>query len=170
MTYEFLNNKYYIRFAWKSDMTGFDEIFDGIPVASGATARPAGAPTIMIVDDNPDIAQALRITLEDRYRIIICHGLQSARERLAVGDLDLVLLDIQMAVHDGIECFHELRKDYPRLKIVFHTAFAGSSHKARQAETLDHDGFLYKGDYTEHTLNQTISGALRRPVTSVASV
>lgn len=139
-------------------MSDFSEIYQGLlPPAE----EPNDLTPIMIVDDNREIADAIRLTLQDRFRVVFCVSLEEALRSLTP-DIEVILLDIQMATHDGIECFEKIRARRPDVKIIFHTAYAGSAKKAKLAEELDHNGILFKGDYTGKALNETIAAALGR--------
>ena len=106
---------------------------------------------IMIIDDNPEINKALGIYLKDHFELIACLTFGEAQSRLT-DNIKFVLLDIKMAEMDGIEAFHRLRAMRPNLKIVFHSAYPGSNEKNEIARSLDHSGFLVKGEYTSHQL------------------
>ena len=138
-------------------MSGHQEIYGDL-IEAAADGNP-DAPLIMVVDDNQSIAEAIQLTLADRYNVIFCSSMDAALEELN-DRVMLVLLDIQMATHDGVECFRRFRAAQPKVKIIFNTAYPGSSEMTRVAEGLDHDGFLYKGDYSSQTLNDTIARVL----------
>lgn len=79
-------------------------------------------PSILVVDDDPDIRNVLGIALERAGM----HLQQAANGRLALEQLrrhhaDLVVLDIGMPVMDGIECCKAIRAS-SNLPIVFLTA------------------------------------------------
>ncbi len=73
---------------------------------------PASNRTIMVVDDNPDIVDILRITLESKgFNVRCAHsGLElfaSLKEQMP----DLILLDIMMPQMDGLEVLTRLKED-----------------------------------------------------------
>jgi CheY-like chemotaxis protein len=111
-------------------------------------ARPSGAPEdcIMIVDDNVEIIEALASLLQPRYHIVSCLSYEEAKNRLSP-EVKLVLLDIKMACKDGIKAFKLLKQEREDLRIIFHSAYPGSSENAQAVEGLSHSGYLTKGEY-----------------------
>jgi CheY-like chemotaxis protein len=77
-------------------------------VAGGA---PADGCTILVVEDDPDIRQAITALLDDDgYRVVAKADGAAALEWLRVGPLPcLVLLDLRMPVMDGSVFLAELR-------------------------------------------------------------
>ncbi|MCD6351186.1 MAG: response regulator [Armatimonadetes bacterium] len=69
------------------------------------------AAKILIVDDAPDYAYALRGFLEDLgYEVVEAYDGEEALEVLEREEPDLVLLDVIMPVRDGWETLTEIRK------------------------------------------------------------
>ncbi len=85
---------------------------------SGPTADRFSPPvTILAVDDQPQNLRLLDAVLGPRgYRVVLAGSGQEALDRLAEGDIDLVLLDIVMPGLDGYEVCRRIRDDR-------HTAF-----------------------------------------------
>ncbi len=119
--------------------------------------------TILIVDDEPVIAQALRIRLEsDGYNVIEAlsglEGLRRARHCCP----DVIVLDVNMYDLDGFEVRRQLLvvpglADVP---IIYLTAYAVESAK-RQAYDPGANIFLAKPfDYGE--IRRAIEGAIQR--------
>ena len=74
------------------------------------TARSHGAPRtlprkILLVDDDPDLREVLRIVLEDAgYRVVLAEGRPEGMEMVEKERPDLILLDVMMP--EGTEGFH----------------------------------------------------------------
>ena len=85
---------------------------------------------ILLVDDEPDIAFALSIGLEDNGFAVETFNdpllaLQSFKEknRKENNPYDLALIDIKMPKMNGIELYNEIRKINDKVKACFITAF-----------------------------------------------
>lgn len=91
---------------------------------------------VLIVDDDVDLAEGLGIALEGRgYRVSIAHSGEDAIERFRSEDFDLCLLDVRLPNMDGVECFLELLKIRPTVKVVFMTGYRVQD---RLKEGLEH--------------------------------
>ena len=89
-------------------------------------AESGGGETIMIVDDNQDFLEVMRISLRKLgYRIITSRSGSEAVEILEAGDseIDLVILDVIMKGMSGAETFKELRDLKPDLPVILCTGY-----------------------------------------------
>jgi len=75
----------------------------------------ASRPTILVVDDDPDIVESLTLVLEsESYQVEAAADAQEALEKVEAVHPDLILLDVMMP--DGTEGFEfvwQLRNEYP---------------------------------------------------------
>jgi DNA-binding response OmpR family regulator len=117
--------------------------------------------TIMVVDDNLKVIEALRDVLEGKYAVVACCSSREVEERFR-DDIKLVILDIKMVPDDGIAIFSLLRQRSGRVPIIFHTAYPGNSEIVARMRELASDGYLLKGDYSLSHLEAVIEQALRR--------
>ena len=113
---------------------------------------------LLIIDDNPEVIEALSVVLNKDYKLLICYSYEEVLQKMN-SEIKVVLLDIKMAYKDGIEIFSLLKNQYPNLKIIFHSAYAGNNEQAKLAESLPHSGYLTKGNYDIVELLQTIKQA-----------
>ncbi len=71
---------------------------------------PASNRTIMVVDDNPDLVEILRITLESKgFNVRCAYSGQELLDSLEKQKPDLILLDIMMPQMDGLEVLTRLK-------------------------------------------------------------
>ena len=90
--------------------------------------------TVLIVDDEPNIVQLVRITLEDdRVQVLEAADGMTALDRAAAFRPDLVLLDIDLPDVSGLEVCRRLKEDaeLAKMKIVMLTAAAQRDDIAR---------------------------------------
>jgi DNA-binding response OmpR family regulator len=79
---------------------------------------------ILIVDDEPDIAQALKMGLEDNgFEVDAYNDPLDAIANFEVGSYDLLLLDIKMPKMNGFELYNKLHQIDEKAKICFITAY-----------------------------------------------
>lgn len=115
------------------------------------TSLPMIAPqpptTVLVVDDDVMVLQALAIMLEDRgFRVLTAvdgiQGLRLYRKHRP----DLVLTDIIMPEKEGIALTRELRHEFPDARIVAMSGGGrmGNSDYVAIAQALGADAGLYK--------------------------
>lgn len=116
---------------------------------------PTGeAPLIIVIDDDPQIRGALADVLSDRYRVRVFQGGEEALRAWAEGaqfpagvppleGASCVLLDIKMPGADGITFYRTLQARYPRLPVIFYTAYPDD--EARESLGAEPFAFLGKG-------------------------
>ena len=127
--------------------------------ATSGTGKPGKK--LLIIDDNREIIEALGSILKQRYDVLAAGTYDEAKEQLE-DDVVVILLDIKMADYDGIDVFKKLKAIREDLKIIFHSAYPGSTEKGADAESLEHDGYLTKGEYTTDQLFDLIDKALSK--------
>ncbi|MBB4038049.1 signal transduction histidine kinase/ligand-binding sensor domain-containing protein/DNA-binding response OmpR family regulator [Dysgonomonas hofstadii] len=103
------------------------------------------SPLILIVDDNPEIADFISQTLSRKYRCIIAHNGKMGLEMAISNTPDLIVADIMMPVMDGLEMSRRIRKNVPTstIPIILLTA---KDDKSTELESinLSVDAFISK--------------------------
>lgn len=120
-----------------------------------ANVLPTAAPPprkclhILLAEDNEVNSKLLSLMLQQEKHEVVtaCHG-KEALERLAAEDFDLVLMDIQMPVMDGMEALKHIRAGEdgvrnPRIPVVAVTGYAMSGDREKFL-AAGMDGFLTK--------------------------
>ncbi len=82
---------------------------------------------VLIVDDNINIADTLRLILSGCMRDVSFRTAANGREAVEIlqsRPVDLILTDINMPVMDGYELIEYRNKNYPRVPLVVMTADA----------------------------------------------
>ena len=100
--------------------------------------------TILIVDDEADVADVVRATLQDEgYRVIVASNGAEGLETLNNTHPDLLICDVMMPFMDGTAMCRQIRKDpaYQELPIIIASVM---ERAAIDAKWGSHDGFLRK--------------------------
>ena len=85
--------------------------------------------TVLVCDDERDIASALRIYLESEgYRVLTAYDGREALSIIGVEEVQLVLLDIMMPGMDGLRVLRELREVY-NVPVILLTAKSEDTDK-----------------------------------------
>jgi two-component system, sensor histidine kinase and response regulator len=144
-----------------------------LSAALSGTVNLAGA-RILVVEDN-EINQEVVVDLlaETRASIDIAENGAIALEMLARSDYDLVLMDMQMPVMDGVEATIEIRKQarFANLPIVAMTANAMSSDRDHCLDVgmNDHLAKPIDPDLLVETLQRWLKLGNRLPVATMPS-
>ena len=92
---------------------------------------------ILIVDDEPDIVEALINYLDD-YEVDFAYDADSALHKVASGKFKIVLADIVMPGLDGIELLRRIKNINPGIQVIMMT---GHTTLMRASESMQ-DGAL----------------------------
>jgi len=102
---------------------------------------------IAIVDDNSFLIHAIKEKLSFFEDVVVKHTSLNGSELLIKleenHNLDLILMDIEMPVLNGIETTQVVKQKYPQLKIIMLTAFDNDEH-IFNAIKAGADGYLLK--------------------------
>lgn len=102
---------------------------------------------IAIVDDNSFLINAIKEKLSFFDDIVFKFSAQNGTEILSKlendKNIDLILMDIEMPVMNGIEATLEIKKRYPQLKIIMLTVF-DNDENIFNAIKAGADGYLLK--------------------------
>ena len=107
---------------------------------------------VLIVDDSVVFRMALREALSTNSEIeitgVVNNG-KKALEFLEDHDVDLVILDLEMPVMDGITTLKEIRKNFQSLYVVVYSAFSQTgAMKTLEALQNGADDFVTKAEGT----------------------
>ncbi|QNK57815.1 response regulator [Paenibacillus sp. PAMC21692] len=113
---------------------------------------------LLIVDDEPDIADGLYTLLEERFpfelELYKAYSGKTALEWIRRGKFDIVLTDIRMPVLSGLELHKHIRRLWPRCKVVFLTGHSEFDY-VYEAIQYDNTSYLLKTEGHE-TIMETI--------------
>jgi two-component system, cell cycle sensor histidine kinase and response regulator CckA len=103
---------------------------DARPAALTADPPPGGNETVLVVEDDPAVRAIIQQGLERLgYQVIVCSDANQAIVRAAtqVGPLPLLVSDIRLPGLDGPALARKLRPDYPGLRVLYVSGYAGDA-------------------------------------------
>ena len=104
------------------------------PVRSLHPPSPS-RPTILIVDDQPELATAARRLLERDFEVLTATGAAEALETFgARTDIGVVLTDVCMPSVGGVDLAAKLRKLKPSIAIVYMTGYSDDEAISREVD------------------------------------
>jgi len=90
------------------------------------SSRPPGNDgekrTILIIDDDASIREALVFALRRTYKVILAQN-AIAGVRAMSAEVSAVVLDIKMEGPDGFWACDQIQKSFPHTPIIFHSAY-----------------------------------------------
>lgn len=136
---------------------------------------------VLIVDDHRIVIDGIRSLLKDSDQIHIVGEALNGKEALTVlseKTVDIIILDIEMPVMNGIEVTKIVKEKYADTKVLILTMY-DTPEFVQQAIEIDADGYILKnrgaeelesalqalasgGDYYGKEANKTLRSGLRR--------
>lgn len=124
-------------------------------------------PKILVVDDDPDFVEAMRLTLEPNgYTVVSAASGDEGLAKVRSESPDLVILDVIMSsVLDGLQMSRRMQENpqHKRIPILMVTSIANTDYAALfpTDEYISIDGFLSK-PVAPNTLLERVAALLRR--------
>lgn len=103
------------------------------------------APTVLLIDDNPDILTYLKPHLSKRYKVIAGESSKEALKQIRKTEVDLVISDVMMPDPDGFELCRIIKKDekHNHIPVILLTAQASEESRIEGLE-LGADDYISK--------------------------
>ena len=110
---------------------------------------------ILIIDDDPDIVEAMKIVLESKdYDVVVAEDGEEGLKKAKTNKPDLIILDVMMETGDkGFEIARIIKKDeaYKNIPILMLTAIKEKTGLDFRKEAGDED-WLPVDDYMDNPL------------------
>ena len=145
-------------------------------VLSVRSRFPASAHKVMIVDDDPQILQALQTFLEPQgFQLITLNQPLDFWATLQAAAPDLLLLDIEMPKFNGLELCRTVRQApiWNQLPIIFFTAHGDANTKAAALRAGANDlveKSLTKSTLLDRLFEQLKQSQLQQAMTAIAEI
>ncbi len=82
-------------------------------------------PKILIIDDDDLVSMSLKkVLVKEGYSVEICNDAGEWSDVVKNFQPDLILLDIYLTTHNGIDILKLIKKDYPTLPVIMITGYA----------------------------------------------
>lgn len=128
-------------------------VIDAVQTTSNTFVEPeeeTSKPMILVVEDNKDVKDYIRLQLSEKYSIIEA---ANGKEGIALANKyvpDLVISDVMMPIMNGMECCRKLKSDLQtsHIPVLMLTAYALDQHKI-EAYDCGADAYLTKPFSTE---------------------
>src|SRR6516165_4895292 len=113
--------------------------------ATAESAPPGTRKKILLVDDDREIVESMRIALDaSGFETLVARDGNQGLAMVEREDPDLVILDMMMPKRSGFLVLEKLRRTRPvPMRVIMITANEGSRHKA-YAEMLGVDDYIRK--------------------------
>jgi signal transduction histidine kinase len=133
-------------------------VTDDLPTNASPPGRRG---TLLIVDDEADIHEALRMTFKDEYDLFMAGDLPTAIKLAQENDIDVALLDIRLEGGvSGIDVLERLKFLKPDIEAIMMTAFE-TTETVRKALRLGACEYINK-PYEVATMRAAVSMAMQR--------
>lgn len=112
---------------------------------------------LMIVDDNPHARKALSafFSMQDWLTVVdVASNGEEALQKIECQTPDMILMDAQMPVMDGLQATQIIKSRWPQIKVIVLTIYISYRPGAQQVGA---DAFLIKGCSTEMLLSTICS-------------
>lgn len=106
---------------------------------------------VLMFEDNKNFRESMSLFLASSDEIWMCGAFEDARDAVSLVkkyEPDVVLMDIQMPYVSGIAAMIEIKKIYPRVKVLIQTVFEDDD-KVFQAICAGANGYILKNPNPE---------------------
>ncbi|MGN6279253.1 MAG: histidine kinase famiy protein [Sphingomonas sp.] len=125
-------------------------------------AKPGGAERVLMVEDQPEVAELGQAILEDLgYSVVHVASARAALDQLRDdNDFRLLFTDIIMpGGMNGVALAQQVKRDYPGIAVLLTTGFSDDAFEADGAQSFE----LIRKPYRRAELDQKMRAVLDRP-------
>jgi len=82
------------------------------------------AKRVLVVDDQPDVARTLaHLVASGGYDVDTCTAFDAARHYIETTPPDILVVDVRLGAHNGLQLAHQMRATNPQAHIVIVSAY-----------------------------------------------
>lgn len=116
---------------------------------------------LLAVDDNPNALEIIKRTLKTAgYDVLTSDNVAAGVELLRSRSIDLIITDLKMPKHSGLELVRHVNENYPEVGVIMITGYP-SIDAAVEAVKQGAEEFLPK-PFTDKELLSAVQGALKK--------
>jgi diguanylate cyclase (GGDEF)-like protein/PAS domain S-box-containing protein len=120
---------------------------------------------VLVIEDDPNyfvlVNERLSQNRNPAFELIRSKHMQSGLERLADGDIDVVLLDLMLPDSEGLDSFLSVHKAFPSVPVIILTSVE-DDELAAQSIAWGAQDYLTKGSFDRDLLVKSICYAISR--------
>ncbi len=108
---------------------------------------------LIVADDNPRARHGMAALMSTHPEINIVGEASNGREAIIAVETahpDVILMDVQMPIMDGVEATRQIKSRWPQVRVVALTIYPDREEEARSAGV---DAFLLKGCPSDELLS-----------------
>lgn len=99
------------------------------------SAQETNKGVVLVVDDSEDIRMLMGLILRTTYDVVEAQNGQEALNLLESRDVDVIILDENMPVMGGHECYSKLRAKSNVTPVIFCTGMPSEEYQKREFQT-----------------------------------
>src|SRR5437868_10813480 len=124
---------------------------------SGPGGRGQDGPIVLVVDDDPQVRELVRVNLEvEGYSVVEAGSADEGMQALEAETPDLILLDVMMPQVDGWEMLQRVQERHGPGGIPV-VMFSGKAEAGEEAQSRGASGFIGKPFDLQQLIDQTKS-------------
>lgn len=131
-------------------------------ISTAGQPEVSGRARILIVDDDPMVARALKRLLREHELVLADHGAAARRLLAEDAEFDLVLSDLMMPEMTGMELFAYIQRAHPELEERFIVTSGGAFSQLARDFLERFDGPVLEKPFSEVKLATLVANALER--------
>lgn len=115
---------------------------------------------ILVVDDENGPRQSLRMLLKEEHDVFLATDVPSALEILEKEPMNLVITDIRMPKHSGVELLQRVKERFPDVQVIILTGYA---HLDTAMQAVEYGAFAYlEKPFDNDTMLRHVQAALEK--------